>query len=112
MTRALAAAALLLVLATASTALAGAYTYAGPRQWRGGEGASSYYSSTWLGNHFSTYGSGYDKVVTFIDNQQYAWFNTVRNRASVTETSAPYPKTVKGHCKAYDSYFWGSCWTH
>jgi hypothetical protein len=94
-----------LVLATA--ALAG--MYAGPRQWFSGESAGSSFSSTWLANQFATYGSGYDKTVTFIDNQSYGWHNTRRNRSQTTETYAPYPLTVKAHCKAHDWGFWGSC---
>jgi len=94
-------------LVCASVAAAG--MYAGPLQWSPGQGAGSSYSSTWHENYFATYGSGYDKAVTFIDNRSYGWHNTVRNRNGVTETYAPYPLTVKAHCVAYDWGFYGSC---
>jgi hypothetical protein len=109
MNRALiAVASLVAALATASGALAGGYTYAGPKQWSPGQSAGSSFSKSWLANYFSTWGSGYDKTVTFIDNQSYGWHNTLRNRNQTTETYAPYPLTVKGHCVAHD-YFSGSC---
>ncbi|HLB03539.1 MAG TPA: hypothetical protein VJK66_00845 [Gaiellaceae bacterium] len=104
-----AVAVLVLSLAIASVALGGVYTYAGPKQWSAGQGAGSYYSPDWLANYFATYGSGYDKTVTFIDNKQYAWHNTVRNTKSVTETYSDYGMTDKGHCKAHVTGFWGSC---
>jgi hypothetical protein len=103
-----AAVAVVAALAAASVAL-GATTYAGPRQWGSGSGAGSSYSASWHENYFDTYGSGYDKAVTFIDNQSYAWRNTVRNRNGETKTYSPWPLTVKAHCVAYDSGFWGSC---
>jgi hypothetical protein len=96
-------------LAIASAASAAGGIYAGPKQWYPGQGAGTSYSQTWLANTFSTYGSGYDKAVTFIDNKTYSWHNTLRNRSNVTETYAPYPMTVKAHCVAYDYGFWGSC---
>jgi hypothetical protein len=101
----------LVALVLATSAFGGATTYAGPRQFVPGEAFGSSFSNRWLGNHFSTYGSGYDKVVTFIDNGSYSWHNTVRNTKSVTETYSPWPLTVKGHCKSY-SWFSGSCWLH
>jgi len=104
---ALAAAPILAALTLTSAAVAG--IYAGPRQWYSGEGAGTAFSSSWLRNYFDTYGSGYDKTVTFIDNQTYAWHNTVRNRNQETSTWPPYPGTYKGHCRANQSYFWGSC---
>lgn len=103
-----AVAALLLVsLTIASAAIAG--TYAGPMQWSAGQGAGTSFSSTWLRNEFATYGSGYDKTVTFIDNVGYGWHNTIRNTSQTTTTYAPYPGTFKGHCRANVSYFYGSC---
>lgn len=98
---------LLTALALSSAAFAG--IYAGPKQWFAGEGAGTAYSSGWLRNFFSTYGSGWDKTVTFIDNRSYAWHNTVRNTSQTTTTYPPYPGTFKGHCRANASYFWGSC---
>lgn len=97
-------------LGLATAALGGATTYAGPKQWSANESAGSSFSSYWLANSFSKYGSGYDTTVTFIDNKQYRWHNTVRNSSQVTEAYAPYPLTTKGHCKAHVGYFWGSCW--
>jgi hypothetical protein len=99
-------------LVLASAAFAATSTYAGPRQWYPGEGAGSSYSSRWHGNHFSTYGSGFDKTVTFIDNVSYHWHNTVRNRSGSTDTVPPSWMTTKAHCRAHDGYFWGSCWLH
>jgi hypothetical protein len=113
MERLAAALALMLVsLVLTSVALAATTTYAGPRQWRPDESAGSSFSSGWQGNHFSTWGSGFDKAVTFIDNVRYSWHNTVRNRSGSTETSAPSGLTTKGHCRAYSGYFSGSCWLH
>jgi len=110
MRRALVAVALLVVcLASASVALAGTTIYAGPKEWHTGEGAGSSYSNTWHETFFSTYGSGFDKAVTFIDSQSYGWHNTARNRNQTTKAYAPYPLTVRAHCVAYASYFWGSC---
>jgi hypothetical protein len=102
----------LAALTLATAAFAATTTYAGPKQWYPGQGAGSSYSRSWHGNHFSTYGSGFDKTVTFIDNVNYAWHNTVRNRSGSTETIAPSWLTTKGHCRAHDGYFWGSCWLH
>ena len=101
------AAVALVSLAIASAAAAG--IYAGPKQWFSGNSASTGYSATWLRNYFSTYGSGYDKTVTFIDNKQYSWHNTVRNTSQTTQTYPPYPGTFKGHCRAHSSGFYGSC---
>jgi hypothetical protein len=103
-------AALLLTLASASAAFA-ASVYAGPMQWSyRGQGAGSSFSSNWWNTWFGTYGSGYDKAVTFIDNQSYGWHNTIRNRNGETRTSYwPRGLTVKAHCVAYDFGFWGSC---
>ena len=70
--------------------------------------AGSTYSSTWLANYFMTYGSGYDKTVTFIKNTTYGWHNTKRGGSDYLETYAPYPGTFKAHCVSH-SYFWGSC---
>jgi hypothetical protein len=98
-------------LVLTAVALADATCYAGPRYWYPGQGAGSAWSTGWYGNHFSTYGSGYDKTVTFIDNQSYSWHNTVRNRSEVTDTIRPGGQwTLKGHCRAHDGYFHGSCW--
>jgi hypothetical protein len=98
-------------LAIASVALA-TTMYAGPKQWTySGQGASSSFSANWWDNWFGTYGSGYDKAVTFIDNQSYGWHNTVRNRNGETKTTY-WPTrawTVKAHCVAYDFGFYGSC---
>jgi hypothetical protein len=102
------AAAIVAALAVASAAF-GATMYAGPRQWASGMGAGSSYSASWHENDFDTYGSGYDKAVTFIDNKSYGWHNTVRNRNGETKTYSPWPLTVKAHCVAYDTGFWGSC---
>ena len=101
---------LFVMLATASAAL-GTTMYAGPTQWSKGQGASSGWSADWWDNWFATYGSGYDKAVTFIDNRSYSWHNTVRNRNGQTKTTY-WPTrtwTVKAHCVAYDSGFHGSC---
>jgi hypothetical protein len=105
------AGALVLVwLAVASVAIAGETIYAGPRQWSPNAGAGSAFSGSWLANRFATYGSGYDKAVTFIDNKTYSWHNTLRNRSGYTETFAPpAPMVKKGHCVSYDLGFWGSC---
>lgn len=97
------------VAALVATSAAVAGMYAGPTQWFPGQGAGSSYSSNWHENYFSTYGSGYDKAVTFIDNRSYGWHNTIRNRNGETRTYAPYPLTVRAHCVAYDYGFWGSC---
>jgi hypothetical protein len=102
----------LVSLAVAGAAFGGATTYAGPKQWAPGEGYGSSYSASWLVNHFSTYGSGYDKTVTFIDNRSYRWHNTVRNTKSETETYSVAGMTDKGHCLAHTWGFWGSCWLH
>lgn len=103
-----AVAAVLVVLAVSSAALAG--IYAGPRGWAPGESAGTSFSTSWLANSFGTYGSGYDKLVTFIDNKEYAWHNTVRNTKDWTETYEPWPATAayKGHCRSF-AYFSGSC---
>ena len=98
-------------LAMASTGLAAYSIYAGPQDWRPGDGASTSFSASWLANSFSTYGSGYDKLVTFIDNKQYGWHNVVRNTRDWTETYPPWPRTApayKGHCRAH-SWMRGSC---
>lgn len=102
------AAAAVIALVMSSAAFAG--IYAGPRAWSPGEGAGTSFSTSWLANAFGTYGSGYDKLVTFIDNKQYAWHNTVRNTRDWTETYPPWPQTAayKGHCRA-NSWFHGSC---
>jgi len=98
----------LMSLTIASGALAG--IYAGPWQWSAGQGAGTGFSSTWHENWFSTYGSGYDKSVTFIDNKSYGWHNTVRNSSGTTRTYAPFPPgAFKGHCVANVSSFYGSC---
>ena len=68
---------ILVALVVASSAVA-AYQYAPPRQWTPGANAGSTYSSNWLANYFMTYGSGYDKTVTFIRNTNYGWNNTKR----------------------------------
>ena len=108
MRRVVAAAAVALVaLAITSAALAG--IYAGPQQWMAGQSAGSGFSSTWLRNYFSTYGSGYDKTVTWIDNKTYGWHNTVRGTGQTTTTYFPYPGTYKAHCRANSSFFYGSC---
>jgi hypothetical protein len=99
----------LVSLTAVSVAVAGEIIYAGPKQWYPGQGAGSAYSSTWLANRFATYGSGYDKAVTFIDNKKYSWHNTLRNTSSYTETYPPSGLTVKAHCVAYSYGFWGSC---
>lgn len=99
----------LAVVSLAITSAAFAGIYAGPRQWYSGESAGSSFSSSWLRNYFSTYGSGYDKTVTFIDNKSYGWHNTIRNTSQTTQTYPPYPGTFKGHCRANISYFYGSC---
>lgn len=106
---ALSAALVAACLATASAALAGSTMYAGPKEWYSGQSAGSSYSASWHENYFSTYGSGFDKAVTFIDNRTYGWHNTVRNKNGVTTTLAPFQMTVKASCVAYASYFWGSC---
>ena len=101
---------LLVSMTGVSVAVAGESTYAGPWQWYPGQGAGSGYSATWLANRFATYGSGYDKAVTFIDNKSYSWHNTLRNRSDYTETYAPpSPMVKKAHCVAYSYGFWGSC---
>ena len=64
MRRLVAAVSSVVALVLASTALA-QYQYAPPRQWTPGAGAGSTYSSSWLANYFWTYGSGYDKSVTW-----------------------------------------------
>jgi hypothetical protein len=99
------------VLAAALVLAAGAVAgiYAGPKEWSPGSGAGTSYSANWLRNYFSTYGSGFDKAVTFIDNQRYSWHNTVRNASQTTETYPPVNGTFKGHCVAYSWSFWGSC---
>ena len=97
----------LVVFLIASAALAG--IYAGPKQWYAGQGAGTAFSSKWLRNEFATYGSGYDKTVTFIDNISYGWHNTRRNTSQTTSTYPPYPGTYKGHCVANVSWFYGSC---
>lgn len=95
------------MLVLASTAIA-AYQYAPPRQWTPGAAAGSTYSSNWLANYFMTYGSGYDKTVTFINAATYGWQNTKRGTSDYLETYAPWPGTFKAHCVSH-SYFWGSC---
>jgi hypothetical protein len=94
-------------LAAASTAFA-AYQYAPPRQWTPGASAASYFSSGWYANYFMTWGSGYDKTVTFIDNVTYSWHNTKRGTSDYLETYAPFDGTYKAHCISH-GYFWGSC---
>lgn len=94
-------------LTIASAAVAG--IYAGPKQWFPGSSAATEFRSNWLRNYFSTYGSGYDKTVTFIDNTRYSWHNTIRNSSQTTQTYPPYPGTFKGHCIAHSWGFYGSC---
>jgi len=101
------AVAVLASLLITSTALA-AYQYAPPRQWSPGASAGSTYSANWLANYFMTYGSGYDKTVTFIRNTNYGWYNTKRGTADYLETYAPFDGTYKAHCVAH-AWFWGSC---
>ena len=79
-----------------------------PRQWTPGASAGSTFSSNWFANSFMTYGSGYDKTVTFIRNTNYGWVNTKRGTADYLETYAPFDGTYKAHCVAH-TYFWGSC---
>jgi hypothetical protein len=98
----------LIALTLVSSALAGGI-YAGPWQWSAGQGAGSSFKGNWLENYFGTYGSGYDKTVTFIDNKSYGWHNTVRNKNGQTTTYPPYPGVYKPHCVANVSYFYGSC---
>ncbi len=95
-------------LVLASAAAAG--IYAGPKDWVPGEGAGTAFSTSWLANAFGTWGSGYDKSVTFIDNKKYKWHNVVRNTKEWTETYPPWPPTAayKGHCLA-QTYMRGSC---
>jgi hypothetical protein len=100
-------ASMLVALTIASAAVAGIYS--GPRQWYAGQSAATGFSTSWLANWFATYGSGYDKTVTFIDNKSYGWHNTVRNKSSYTETYPPGALTVKAYCLAHVSGFWGSC---
>jgi hypothetical protein len=97
----------LVALAVTASAIGG--IYAGPWRWSSGQTAGSGWSDHWLQNAFATYGSGYDKTVTFIDNKSYGWHNTVRNRNQTTATFPPYPGTFKASCRANDSYFYGSC---
>jgi hypothetical protein len=92
----------------ASSAALAAYQYAPPRQWTPGASAGSTYSPNWLANYFMTYGSGYDKTVTFVRNTNYGWYNTKRGTADYLETYAPFDGTYKAHCVAH-TYFWGSC---
>ncbi len=99
----------LMSLTLASSALAG--IYAGPWKWSAGQGAGSSFSDHWLENYFGTYGSGYDKTVTFIDNKSYGWHNTIRNTKGQTTTYPPYPGVYKAHCVANISGFYGSCST-
>ena len=101
------AVAVLASLLITSMALA-AYQYAPARQWNPGDSAGSTYSSSWLANYFMTYGSGYDKTVTFIRNTNYGWYNTKRGTADYLETYAPFDGTYKAHCVAH-AWFWGSC---
>jgi len=109
----LAVVAVLLLASFILASAAVAAIYAGPRQWYAGQTASTGFSPSWVRNAFGTYGSGYDKTVTFIDNKSYSWHNTVRNTSGWTETYAPYSPffqiTDKGHCKANVGSFWGSC---
>jgi hypothetical protein len=91
------------------TSVAFAGIYAGPKQWFPGQSASTGFSANWLRNYFSTYGSGYDKTVTFIDNRSYGWRNTVRNGSQTTETYPPFGGVYKGHCIAHSYGFYGSC---
>ncbi len=100
----------LISLTIASSALAG--IYAGPWRWSAGQGAGTGFSANWHENYFGTYGSGYDKTVTFIDNQKYAWHNTIRNTNGQTTTYPPFDGTYKGHCVANVSGFYGSCSIH
>jgi hypothetical protein len=101
------AVAVLAALLVVSTAVA-AYQYAPPRQWTPGASAGSTFKPNWLANYFMTYGSGYDKTVTFIRNTNYGWNNTKRGGSDYLETYPPYPGTFKAHCVAH-TYFWGSC---
>lgn len=101
------AVAVLASLLICSTALA-AYQYAPPRPWQPGESAGSTYSANWFANYFMTWGSGYDKTVTFIRNTNYGWYNTKRGTSDYLETYAPYEGTYKAHCVSH-GYFWGSC---
>jgi hypothetical protein len=103
----LVAAAAVVGLVLAATAL-GATTYAGPRQWWAGQGAGSSFSK-WTWNDFAKVSSGYDTTVTFIDNVSYSWHATVRNSSMVTHTAYWGPEVRKGHCRANVGGFWGSC---
>ena len=99
---------LVLVSLVLASAAAGGI-YAGPKQWYPGDGAGTSFSPNWLRNFFGTYGSGYDKTVTFIDSNSYGWHNTVRNSNGQTTTYPPFNGTYKGHCRAHSYGFWGSC---
>lgn len=96
-------------LALVGAALAGATTYAGPKQWSQNEGAGSAFSSSWQYNYFFKNGSGHDATVTFIDNVTYSWHATVRNTSSTTYTYWFVSTVKRGHCRANSAYFWGSC---
>jgi hypothetical protein len=108
MRRVAAIAVVLASLVICSTALAG-YQYAPPRHWTPGVGAGSTFSPNWLSNYFTTYGSGYDRTVTFIKNTNYSWHNTKRGTSDYLETYPPFDGTYKAHCVSH-SYFWGSCY--
>lgn len=103
-------AALLAALIVAAAALAGTTTYAGPRYWYVNESGGSAFSSSWWRNAFSKQSSGFDTTVTFIDNVSYGWHETVRNTSLVTYTVWFSSQVKKGHCKAHQSHFNGSCW--
>ncbi len=100
--------ALVATLVVAGTALAGATTYAGPKQWSPGEGAGSSYSSSWKYNYFFKE-SGYDATVTFIDNVSYSWHATVRGTGSTVYTYWFVSNVKRGHCRSNTGYHWGSC---
>lgn len=110
MRRVMVTAVVLASLLVCSTALAG-YQYAPPRKWTPGAGAGSTFSANWLSTYFTTYGSGYDRTVTFIKSTNYKWHNTKRGTADYIETYAPFEGTYKAHCVSH-SYFWGSCYVH
>lgn len=94
-------------LVVVSSAVA-AYQYAPPRQWSPGASAGSTWNH-WFANYFMTWGSGYDKTVTFIKNTNYSWVNTKRGTSDYLETYTPLDTLVyKAHCVAH-TWFTGSC---
>jgi hypothetical protein len=108
MKRTVLALALALALVFSAGALAGSFTYAN-QYWSAGQGAGTYYSSSWFQNRFNKSAPGFDTTITFIDNISYGWHSTVRGPGQFLETHWLSSQVKKAHCRANVSNFNGIC---